>query len=38
MGLAWAERISGSDGIAVGTVVIVGIAGTAVTILFLFVV
>ncbi|GAB3311243.1 hypothetical protein EI982_04840 [Haloplanus rallus] len=38
MRLAWTERISGAEGMAVGTVVIVGIAGTAITILFLFVV
>lgn len=38
MGMAWADRISGSEGMAVGTMIIIGIAGTAITILFLFVV
>jgi hypothetical protein len=38
MWMAWADRISGSEGTAVGTVLFVGIAGTATTILFLFVV
>lgn len=38
MGMAWADRISGSEGMAIGTMMIVGIAGTAIAILFLFVV
>lgn len=38
MGMAWADRISGSEGMAIGTVTIVGIAGAAITIVFLFVV
>jgi hypothetical protein len=38
MGMAWSDRIRGSEGMAVGSVVIVGILGMAITILFLFVV
>jgi hypothetical protein len=38
MAMAWNDRISGSEGTAIGTVMLVGIAGTAVTVLFLFVV
>jgi len=38
MGMAWADRISGSEGMAIGTMILVGIGGTAVAILFLFVV
>lgn len=38
MGVAWADRVAGSEGDAIGTIMIVGIAGTALAILFLFVV
>lgn len=38
MGLAWADRVAGSEGNAIATMTIVGIAGMAVGILFLFVV
>lgn len=38
MGLVWANRISGVEGRATDTMMIIGIAGTAVAILFLFVV
>ncbi|WP_318569349.1 hypothetical protein [Salinigranum marinum] len=38
MGMAWADRISGSEGMAIGSMMMVGIAGTAITVLFLFVV
>lgn len=36
--VAWADRVAGADGMALGTVVLVGIAGMAATVLFLFVV
>lgn len=36
--IAWTDRIAGAEGMALGTVVLVGIAGTAVAVLFLFVV
>jgi hypothetical protein len=38
MGMAWADRISGSEGMAIGTVILVGIGGTVTAVLFLFVV
>jgi hypothetical protein len=38
MGMAWADRISSSEGMALGSMMIIGIAGTAFTIVFLFVV
>lgn len=38
MGLAWADRVVGHEGRAMGTVAVVGIVGTAVAVLFLFVV
>ena len=38
MGLAWADRVSGSEGMAIGTVILVGVGGTATAVLFLFVV
>lgn len=36
--VAWTDRVAGAEGMALGTVVLVGIAGTAATVLFLFVV
>jgi len=36
--LAWNDRVSGAEGMAIGTMILVGIAGTAIAILFLFVV
>jgi hypothetical protein len=36
--LAWADRVAGAEGDAIGTMVIVGIAGTGIAVLFLFVV
>lgn len=38
MQLAWADRVAGHEGRAMGTVAIVGIVGTAIAVLFLFVV
>lgn len=38
MGMAWNSRISGAEGMTIGTMILVGIAGTALIILFLFVV
>lgn len=38
MQLAWADRVAGYEGKAMGTVALVGILGTAVAVLFLFVV
>ena len=38
MGLAWADRVSGHEGRAMGVVAMVGIAGTALAVLYLFVV
>ena len=38
MGLAWADRVSGHEGRAMGVVALVGILGTAVAVLYLFVV
>ena len=38
MGMAWANRLSGAEGMAIGTVLIVGIVGMAFATLFLFVV
>lgn len=37
-GIAWSERIAGAEGKAMSTVMLVGIAGVAVAVLFLFVV
>lgn len=34
----WADRISGQEGKAMGNIMIIGVSGTAVTIMFLFVV
>lgn len=34
--MAWTDRITGSEGMAIGTMIIVGIAGIAITIMFLF--
>jgi len=36
--VAWADRIAGAEGMTLGTVVLVGIGGTAAAVLFLFVV
>lgn len=36
--IAWTDRVAGAEGMALGTVALVGIAGTAVAVLFLFVV
>jgi hypothetical protein len=36
--VAWTDRIAGAEGMALGTVALVGIGGLAATILFLFVV
>lgn len=38
MAVAWAERTAGFDGRAIGIVLIVWVGGTAVAVLFLFVV
>lgn len=38
MELAWADRVAGAEEMAFRTVMLVGLAGTAVTVLFLFVV
>lgn len=38
MGVAWADRISGAEGKTVNTILIIGIAGGAMAIVFLFVV
>ncbi len=38
MGMVWADRISGAEGMAIHTMLIVAIAGTALTVVFLFVV
>lgn len=38
MGIAWAERAAGFEGRAIGTILIIGVGGTAVSIVFLFVV
>jgi Co/Zn/Cd efflux system component len=36
MWMAWNDRISGAEGMAIGTMILVGIGGLAITILFLF--
>jgi hypothetical protein len=38
MGIAWSDRVSGAEGMAIGTMILVGIGGTAITIVFLFVI
>jgi hypothetical protein len=38
VGMVWSERISGSGGMVIGTVLLVAIAGTATAVVFLFVV
>lgn len=38
MWLAWNDRISGAEGMAIGTMILVAVAGTALTVVFLFVV
>lgn len=36
IGMVWNDRITGSEGMAIGTMIIVGIVGIAIIILFLF--
>jgi len=36
MWMAWNDRISGAEGMAIGTMILVAVGGLAITVLFLF--